>query len=142
MLGTNFVNFVGLHAWVGEAGGISAVQVTEWDEPQAVIGSYLHRYAYPDWYAAHQANGDELKTAHDHAAGDANCLQLRGEYLYVAEGSDGARVYDVASIAQQRCLREDHHGAVQPAWAGHAHCVEGRDLHRAPDESTDQSAAQ
>ena len=30
-----------------------AVQVTEWDEPQAVIGSYLHRYAYPDWYAAH-----------------------------------------------------------------------------------------
>ncbi|MCC6194021.1 MAG: hypothetical protein IT518_06075, partial [Burkholderiales bacterium] len=40
--GTNFVNFVGFNAWVGEERRISAVQVTEWDEPQAVIGSYLH----------------------------------------------------------------------------------------------------
>ena len=52
--GTNFVNFVGFNAWVGEAGGIEAVSVTEWDEPQAVIGSYLHRYAYPSRYEAHQ----------------------------------------------------------------------------------------
>lgn len=101
MLGTNFVNFVGLNAWVGEAGGISAVQVTEWDEPQAVIGSYLHRYAYPDWYAAHQSNDRQLKTAHSHSAGNANCLQLRGEYLYVAEGGSGTRAYDVASIANK-----------------------------------------
>ena len=50
--GTNFVNFVGYNAWVGGAGGVEAVQVTEWDEPQAVIGSYLQRYAYPDWYKA------------------------------------------------------------------------------------------
>jgi hypothetical protein len=28
-------------------------------------------------------------------------LQLRGEYLYVAEGSDGMQVYDVASIANK-----------------------------------------
>ena len=48
-MGTNFVNFVGYHAYVGGAGEISAVTVTEWDEPQAVIGSYLHKYAYPDW---------------------------------------------------------------------------------------------
>ena len=46
--GTNFVNFVGFNAWVGGEGEVEAVQVTEWDEPQAVIGSYLHRYAYPD----------------------------------------------------------------------------------------------
>jgi hypothetical protein len=101
MLGTNFVNFVGYNAWVGGAGEISAVQVTEWEEPQAVIGSYLHRYAYPDWYAAHQANGRILKTAHSHDAGDVNCLQLRGEYLFAAEGKQGARVYDVASIANK-----------------------------------------
>src|SRR5262245_45665582 len=50
-LGTQFVSFVGYDAWVGEAGAVSAVQVTEWDEPQAVIGSYLQRYAYPDRYA-------------------------------------------------------------------------------------------
>ena len=35
--GTNFVNFVGYNAWVGEEKGVAAVQVTEWEEPQAVI---------------------------------------------------------------------------------------------------------
>ncbi len=100
--GTNFLNFVGYNAWLGEAQNIEAVQVTEWDEPQAVIGSYLHRYAYPDWYAAHQARGRELPEAHDHDTPDAaRCLQLRGEYLYVAQGSGGMRVYDVASIANK-----------------------------------------
>ena len=55
--GTNFVNFVGYNAYVGGDGEISGVTVTEWDEPQAVIGSYLHRYAYPDWFAQHEKNG-------------------------------------------------------------------------------------
>jgi hypothetical protein len=95
--GTNFVNFVGFNAYVGGDGEISAVNVTEWDEPQAVIGSYLHRYAYPDWFAAHEKNDRELKNGYSHGAGDVNCLQLRGEYLYVAEGSGGLQVYDVAS---------------------------------------------
>ena len=76
--------------------------VTEWDEPQAVIGSYLQRYAYPDWYAEHQKRDRELAEANDHAtAGSVHCIQLRGEYLYVAEGSGGMRVYDVASIANK-----------------------------------------
>ena len=101
MLGTNFVNFVGLNAYVGGAGEVSAVAVTEWDEPQAVIGSYLHKYAYPDWYAAHQREGGRLKHGTSHSAGDARCLQLRGEYLYVAEGSGGMRVYDVAQIGNK-----------------------------------------
>ena len=61
LLGTNFVNFVGMHAWVGLEGGFEAVRVTEWDEPQAVIGSYLHRYAYPDFYRLHvERNNREL----------------------------------------------------------------------------------
>jgi hypothetical protein len=93
--GTNFVNFVGFNAWVGEEKRVSAVTVTEWDEPQAVIGSYLHRYAYPDWYARHQQNQQKLQEGFAHGAGMASCLQLRGEYLYVAEGSRGMRVYDV-----------------------------------------------
>ena len=47
-LGTNFVNFIGRYVWVGEGReGVEAVGVTEWDEPQAVIGSNLHRFAYP-----------------------------------------------------------------------------------------------
>ncbi len=100
--GTNFVNFVGFNAWVGEEKRVAAVQVTEWDEPQAVIGSYLHQYAYPDWFAQHQKRGLELPTIQTRAtAGAARCLQLRGEYLFVAEGSGGMRVYDVASIANK-----------------------------------------
>src|SRR5438093_3020953 len=101
LLGTNFVNFVGLNAWVGEEHDIEAVRVTEWDEPQAVIGSYLHRYAYPDYYQHHLDNGRGLAEAHGHGSQMAQCLQLRGEYLYVAEGSRGMRVYDVASIANK-----------------------------------------
>jgi hypothetical protein len=99
--GTNFVNFVGYNAYVGGDGEISGVTVTEWDEPQAVIGSYLHRYAYPDWFARHEKNGRRLQHAYSHDAGDAHCLQLRGEYLYVAEGSNGVQVYDVASIGNK-----------------------------------------
>jgi hypothetical protein len=101
LLGTKFIDFVGYNAWVGEDDGIGAVQVTEWDEPQAVIGSYLHKYAYPDWFKAHEDRGEKLQTGVEHAAGVASCLQLRGEFLYVAEGAKGMRVYDVASIANK-----------------------------------------
>ncbi len=101
LLGTKFIDFVGYNAWVGGEGQISAVQVTEWDEPQAVIGSYLQKFAYPDWYAEHQQRDRRLPTASNHNAGVANCLQLRGEYLFVAEGTNGMQVYDVASIANK-----------------------------------------
>ncbi len=101
MYGTNFVNFVGYNAYVGGQGEINAVTVTEWDEPQAVIGSYLQKMAYPDWFAEHRRHGGELQSASRHEAGVAQCLQLRGEYLYVAEGSRGMRVYDAAGIANK-----------------------------------------
>jgi hypothetical protein len=101
-LGTGFVNFVGFNAWLGLENSVAAVQVTEWDEPQAVIGSYLHRHAYPDWYGAHELRGRRLEEMHAHATGGAvNCLQLRGEYLFAAEGPAGMRAYDVASIANK-----------------------------------------
>jgi hypothetical protein len=100
--GTNFLNFVGYDAWLGESADLEAVRVTEWEEPQAVIGSYLHRYAYPDWFAQHQARGMELPDAYSHGAADAiNCLTLRGEYLYASTGTGGMRVFDVASIANK-----------------------------------------
>ncbi|MEP6939743.1 MAG: hypothetical protein ABI846_08260, partial [Rudaea sp.] len=101
LFGTKFIDFIGYHAWVGEQGGVGAVQVTEWDEPQAVIGSYLHKYAYPDWFKQHQDHGQQLQVANEHNAGEAQCVQLRGEYLYAAEGTRGMRVYDVASIGNK-----------------------------------------
>jgi LVIVD repeat len=125
LLGTNYVNFAGLNAWTGLGGGFEAVRVTEWEEPQAVIGSYLQRYAYPDYYKLHvEQNGRELKnwtrgkTLDKKLSGERDateefrnivqgtkdqvgCLQMRGEYMYVAEGFGGFRVYDVASIANK-----------------------------------------
>ncbi|MEO6388986.1 MAG: hypothetical protein ABIT16_05890 [Croceibacterium sp.] len=125
LMGTNYVNFVGLNAWTGLEGGFEAVRVTEWDEPQAVLGSYLQRYAYPDYYRQFvEDNGRELKdwtrgktfdgdiSGETHAieqftnntqgtSDRVGCLQLRGEYMYVAEGKGGFRVYDVASIANK-----------------------------------------
>ena len=102
MQGTNFVNFIGYNAWLGEAGHVEAVTVTEWDEPQSVIGSYLQRYAYPDYYKAHEERKRELPEAHNHSTqGAANCVQTRGEYLFVAEGAGGFRAYDIAGIANK-----------------------------------------
>ena len=98
-LGTNFVNFVGRFAWVGMGEeGIEGVAVTEWDEPQAVIGSNLHRMAYPGEFQKHLDHDMQLQEAYEHGATDVKSLQLRGEYLYTANGSDGLRVYDVANI--------------------------------------------
>ena len=99
--GTNFVNFVGAFSYVGGDGGLEAVRVTEYDEPQAVIGSYLQRYAYPDWYADHQARDRKLFEAFTQPGNRTGCIQHRGEYLFASEGSSGTRVYDIASIANK-----------------------------------------
>jgi hypothetical protein len=104
--GTNFVNFLGYYAWVGGDGGFQGVRVTEWQEPQAVIGSYLHRYAYPDFFKAHQErsqnlDGSDLLDSVSQTGGTTQCLQHRGEYLFAAEGRGGMRVYDIASAANK-----------------------------------------
>ena len=112
--GTQFINFIGFNAWVGGSDDVSAVQVTEWDEPQAVIGSYLHRYAYPDWFEDHQNNKQELQTSHSHDANQVQCLQLRGEYLYTSQGKKGVRVYDVASIANKGVSQRIIEGPFSP----------------------------
>ena len=101
LFGTNFVNFVGLNTWAGLEDGVVAAQVTEWDEPQAVIGSYLQRYAYPDNHRQHEADGRVLQIGTGHAGGPANCLQMRGEYLYTAEGARGMRVLDIANVSNK-----------------------------------------
>jgi hypothetical protein len=98
-LGTNFVNFVGRYLWAGMGpDGVIGVAVSEWDEPQAVIGSNLHKLAYPAEFQKHLDSGLELAEAHAHSASDALAVQLRGEYLYTANGSDGLRVFDVANV--------------------------------------------
>ncbi|HKV03547.1 MAG TPA: hypothetical protein VJO53_00420 [Candidatus Acidoferrales bacterium] len=96
--GTNFLNFMGRYIYVADgAKGFDAVAVAEHDEPPAVIGSYLHRVAYPDNYREHLRRGRELQEAYHHA-GNVLDAQLRGEYLYAALGKGGFRAYDAANI--------------------------------------------
>jgi hypothetical protein len=102
-LGTGTVNFFGRYAYIGEGkGGLDAVVWTEQDEPQAAIGSHLQRLAYPDNYKKHvEENHGELKEAEHKEANEILDLQLRGEYLYTANGADGFEVFDVANIDQK-----------------------------------------
>jgi hypothetical protein len=96
--GTNFVNFIGKYTYVAtDDHGVEAVQVTEQDEPQAVIGSYLQSLAYPDYYKSHLDKQKELQTSYHHG-GEVLSVELRGEYLYAACGEAGFRVFDVANI--------------------------------------------
>ncbi len=112
MQGSNFVNFMGRFCWVaaGEH-GFEGVVVTERDEPQAVIGSTLHKLAYPENYREHVEHKGELEHAHEHPGKDIGdsilkpfekpkilSLQARGEYLYAACGTGGLRVFDIAFI--------------------------------------------
>ncbi|MCI0700821.1 MAG: hypothetical protein L0241_07045 [Planctomycetia bacterium] len=112
MHGTGFMNFMGKWTWVaaGEE-GLFGVQVTEATEPQAVFGSDLHRFAYPDNYAKHAAKGGLICNAHEHPGRDIATgvkkpfkksevlmVQPRGEFLYAACGDAGIRLFDIAFI--------------------------------------------
>jgi hypothetical protein len=100
--GTNFVNFMGRYVYVAADDALEVVVATEQSEPQAVIGSTLHKIAYPSNYEKFMRGGGELKTFYEHV-GNPRVLQvqLRGEYAYVAAGEGGLRVYDVAQIDQK-----------------------------------------
>lgn len=100
--GTGTVNFFGRYAYVGEGReGLHAVVWTEFEEPQAVIGSHLQKIAYPDNYRKHFEGGALLKEGYEHSGHDIQDLVLRGEYLYTANGPGGFEVFDVANIDQK-----------------------------------------
>jgi hypothetical protein len=112
MHGTGFMNFVGKYAWAAAGQeGLFGIAVTETAEPQAVLGSDLHRYAFPDNYRKHADRGGLLQFFHEHPGKDISAsvgkpfkpaeilnIQNRGEFLYAACGSAGARVFDIAFI--------------------------------------------
>jgi hypothetical protein len=97
--GTNFVNFMGRYVYVATREALEVVPVTEHTEPQAVIGSSLHKYAYPRNYESFVRRGRRLTNYFEHAGNpEVLQVQVRGEYAYVAAGRGGLRVYDVAQI--------------------------------------------
>jgi hypothetical protein len=100
--GTNFVNFMGRYVYVAADDSLEAVVATERAEPQAVMGSSLHKIAFPANYQKFVNGGRELKEVYEHKGNPrALGVQLRGEYAYVAAGEGGLRVYDVAQIDQK-----------------------------------------
>jgi len=101
--GTGTVNFFGRYAYVGEGkGGFDVVIWTEQDEPQAALGSHLHRIAYPDNYKTFVEKDHRLLQEAEHKeANEILDLVQRGEYLYTANGSDGFEVFDIANIDQK-----------------------------------------
>ena len=112
MQGTNYLNLIGRFAWIASGHhGIFAAAVTERSEPQSVIGSSMHRLAYPEHYHEHVNGGRMLKHAHEHPGNDIieNItrpfkkteildLQHRGEYIYTACGKGGMRIFDIAFL--------------------------------------------
>jgi len=100
--GTGFMNFMYRRVFVGTDSGIEAVVVTERDEPQAVIGSTLHRVAFPDAYGRHLENRSRLQTGFRfhvrRTSTHAGAVQLLGQYLYVADGPGGLRVFDGVNV--------------------------------------------
>ncbi len=99
LLGGNFMNFIGRYLYVATGhDGYEAVVVTEHDEPPAVIGSDFQKLVYPAHFKKHVENKLELKEAVEHIGREALDIQQRGEYVYVAMGKGGLRIYDIANV--------------------------------------------
>src|SRR5262249_22361968 len=112
MQGTGFLNFMGRFAWVGAGEhGLFAPVVSERGEPQCVIGSTMHKNAYPEDYEKVEQHGRILKEAREHPGKDiidnlthpfrkvnVTALQARGEYLYAACGEGGIRIFDISAV--------------------------------------------
>ncbi|MEW6732517.1 MAG: multiheme c-type cytochrome [Acidobacteriota bacterium] len=105
MQGTNLLSFMSryIHVAVGHH-GFESIAVAERDEPQAIIGSKLHELAYPENFKTLKRQGEGFKDPktdrYEHRANGSsiNSLQLRGEYLYTANGTGGFRIYDMAQL--------------------------------------------
>jgi hypothetical protein len=129
MQGTGFLNLVGKYAWVAAGHkGLFGVVVTETQEPQAVIGSDLHRIAFPDDHVAHLNRHGVLKEAYRHPGSDPAdwltrplhkpqvlMVQNRGEYLYAACGADGVRLFDIAFVDDKAFAQRITTAPVSPA---------------------------
>jgi hypothetical protein len=101
-MGTNAANFIGEYAYVALGKhGIEAVHVTEGAEPQPVIGSSFHRVLHPESYQRFLARNRRLEVGYGAPSSDALDIQARGEFVFVADGPGGLRVFDRANIANK-----------------------------------------
>jgi hypothetical protein len=100
--GTNAVNFIGEYAYVAEGeSGVEAIKVTEGIEPQPVIGSWFHSVLDPESHERFVSNGRRLTQAYRAPSKRAQGVATRGEWVYLADGPGGLRVYDRANIGNK-----------------------------------------
>ncbi len=100
--GTNALNFVGQYAYVAAgSGGVTAVTVTQGEEPQPVIGSNFHNVLHPDDYKKFVSGGRKLPDGIHRPTTDARSVAIQGEFAFVADGEDGVAVYDIAFVANK-----------------------------------------
>jgi hypothetical protein len=100
--GNNGANFVGDYVYVAEGSeGVRGVRIADGYEPKPVIGSWLHSTAYPDDFKKFVAGGRRLGESHRAGSTNARSVARRGEFLLVADGPGGLRVYDIAQIANK-----------------------------------------
>jgi LVIVD repeat-containing protein len=102
VLGSHSADFVGdyVHLATG-TGGVEAIRVTEGFEPQPVIGSDFHKITHPESFAAFEKEGRRLDESFGHSSENAQSVQARGEFLFIADGPGGFRVFDIANIANK-----------------------------------------
>ena len=67
-----------------------------------LIGSDFHELHHPDSHAEHVVRGRRLETSYRAGSRDARSLAARGEYVFVADGPDGLKVFDRANVANKQ----------------------------------------
>jgi hypothetical protein len=114
-MGNHGANFVGDFVYVAEgAKGLQGIRVAEGYEPRPVIGSWLHAQSYPDDFKKFVDGGRKLDEAHAAGGTSVRSIVRRGEFLYVADGPGGFRVYDVFAIANKAVAQKIIPAAISP----------------------------
>lgn len=130
MHGTGFMNFIGRFAYVGAGEhGLFAVEVSERGEPQTVIGSSMHKLAWPEEHEKHEKKHDRIlkgyrehpgkdiiqNVAHPFRKNNITALLARGEYLYAACGEGGIRIFDISMVDHKGFAEKIFTAPVSPA---------------------------
>jgi hypothetical protein len=114
-MGANGANMMGDFVYVAEGGGgVQGIRVAEGYEPRPVIGSWLHQQSYPADFKKFVAGGRRLDEAHSAGGTNVRAIVRRGEFLYVADGPGGLRVYDIFAIANKAAAQRITPAAISP----------------------------
>ena len=114
-MGNHGANMMGDFVYVAEGtSGLQGIRVAEGYEPRPVIGSWLHSMAYPADYKKFVDGGRRLGEAHSAGGTSVRSIVRRGEFLYVADGPAGLRVYDIFAIANKAAAQKITPAAISP----------------------------